>query len=301
MSGYFNNVETSVWDRLFEVTNNGIKFEAPIDMNGHNINMKNGQIKGLEDGNENDDAVNIKQINEMESNISKYIKTEINKVKTVIDKVKTDDTNNSNILTALYNYIIKNELKEQIIKDMYFSDSGELKTPNGFLFQSNADLDLNNPNNLTFYYVFKHNASTNNVMTIELLWSKYTPGIDGVIAYVFLHIHISKSQIKISRNPLINEPHLRLINIPNKAVGKQIWFWIWTQGTTFHLITSGSNVVTLNLRNVGLSADFKFVRLNVDDSPFPRIRGFITSNVYDNNSEAYGKVREFERAQGTII
>ena len=39
VSGYVNNVHTSVWDRLFEVTNNSIKFEAPIDMNGHNINM----------------------------------------------------------------------------------------------------------------------------------------------------------------------------------------------------------------------------------------------------------------------
>ena len=36
VSGYVNNVHTSVWDRLFEVTNNSIKFEAPIDMNRHN-------------------------------------------------------------------------------------------------------------------------------------------------------------------------------------------------------------------------------------------------------------------------
>ena len=41
--------------------------------------------------------------------------------------------------------------------------------------------------------------------------------------------------------------------------------------------------------------------VNVDDTPFTKIRGFITSNVYDDNSEAHAKVREFERAQGTII
>ena len=220
VSGHQNDVDSRVWDRVYYIENNAVKFEATIDMDNHNIGMKNGQIKGLGDGVENTDAVNIKQINEMESNIAKYIKTEINKVKTEIDKVKTDDTNNSNILTALYNYIIKNELKEQIIKDMYFSDSGELRTANTFLFKFDTYLDLNNRNNLTFYYVFKHNASTNNVMTIELLWSKYTPGIDGVSAYIYLYIHVSKSQIKISINPLINEPYLSLINIPNKAVGK---------------------------------------------------------------------------------
>ena len=33
----------------------------------------------------------------------------------------------------------------------------------------------------------------------------------------------------------------------------------------------------------------------------PKTHGLITSNVYDNNSEAYRKARKFERAQGTII
>ena len=77
--------------------------------------------------------------------------------------------------------------------------------------------------------------------------------------------------------------------------------WIWTQGTTFHLITSGNNTVTYNLTNLGLDANHKFIKFNVDDSPFPKIRGLITSNVYDDNSEAYRKVREFEIAQGTIV
>ena len=55
LSGYFNNVETSVWDRLFGVTNNSIKFETSIDMNNH-------EVKKIADGIENNDAVNIKQL-----------------------------------------------------------------------------------------------------------------------------------------------------------------------------------------------------------------------------------------------
>ena len=293
VSGYVNNVHTSVWDRLFEVTNNSIKFEAAIDMNGHNIDMKNGLIKGLEDGNENNDSVNVKQLNEMESNIANYVKAEIDKSKA---DVTTDVTNNHNLFLILYNYIIKNGTKVGIINDLYFTDSRESRTANTYEFTTH----LTNISNFTFYYVFKHNTSTNSVLTIRIIFYKYNQGaVDPEI--IFLNIHFSKSQIKISKNPLINEPHLRSINIPNIALGKQIWFWTWIQGRILHFITSGSKVVTLNLINIGLINSFQLVKLNVDDSPFNKVRGLITSNVYDNNSVAYGKVREFERARGTII
>ena len=104
VSGYVNNVHTSVWDRLFEVTNNGIKFEAAIDMNNNDIknlhslsmdnlsinrsiNMNNRQIKGLADGIESQDAINVKQLNETESNVANYAKAEITKVDTSLKKI----------------------------------------------------------------------------------------------------------------------------------------------------------------------------------------------------------------------
>ena len=291
VSGYVNNVHTSVWDRLFEVTNNSIKFEAPIDINGHNIYMKNGQIKGLEDGNENNDSVNVKQLNEMESNITNHVKAEIYKSKA---DVTTDVTNNHNSFLILYNYIMKNGTKVGILRDLYFTDSRESRTTNTYEFT------LRLTPNFTFYYVFKHNTSTNSFMTIRITFYKSNPGLlDPEL--VFLNILFSKSQIKISMNSLINEPHLRSINIPNIALGKQIWFWMWIRGRILYFITSGSKVVTLNLMNIGLIGGFQFTKLNVDDSPFNKVRGLITSNVYNNNSVAYGKVREFERAQGTIV
>ena len=73
------------------------------------------------------------------------------------------------------------------------------------------------------------------------------------------------------------------------------------QGTTFRSLNIDGTVTFINLKNYSLQNDFRFGSINVDDSPFPKTRGFITSNVYDNNSEAYRKAREFERAQGTII
>ena len=107
VSGYVNNVNTSVWDRLFEVINNVIKVESTIDMNKHDIknvdnlsmnkliDMNNGQIKDLGDGNENGDAVNVKQLNNVKSNMGKYIKKEITKVDTTLKKYFNNHLNNT--------------------------------------------------------------------------------------------------------------------------------------------------------------------------------------------------------------
>ena len=107
VSGYVNNVDTSVWDKLFEVTNNTIKFEAAIDMNKFDIsnvdnlsintllNMNSKVITGLGDGVENSNAVNVKQLNQMEDTIGKYIKAEITKVDTSLKKYFNDHLNNA--------------------------------------------------------------------------------------------------------------------------------------------------------------------------------------------------------------
>ena len=153
VSGHQNDVDSGVWDRVYYIENNVVKFEATIDMDNHNIGMKNGQIKGLGDGVENSDAINVKQLNEMESNLGNYMKAEI-------DKVKTDDTNNHALLLALYNYIMKNGRRVGILKDLYFTDSQETKTSNTYLFNFNNHLDNSNRNNFTFYYVFKHNTTS---------------------------------------------------------------------------------------------------------------------------------------------
>ena len=54
------------------------------------IDMNNGQIKDLGDGNENGDAVNVKQLNNLESNMGKYTKAEITKVDTSLKKYFND-------------------------------------------------------------------------------------------------------------------------------------------------------------------------------------------------------------------
>jgi len=91
VSGHQNNVDSGIWDRVYLIQNEVLRFEAGINMNKYDIinvhnlsinnllNMNNREIKDLGDGNENSDAVNVKQLNEIESNIAKYLRAEIAK------------------------------------------------------------------------------------------------------------------------------------------------------------------------------------------------------------------------------
>ena len=79
VSGHQNNVDSRIWDRFYTIRNKIVYYEAPIDMG-------NRQIKGLNDGNENSDAVNVKQLNESEDNIVNYVDGEIVKVNSEIAK-----------------------------------------------------------------------------------------------------------------------------------------------------------------------------------------------------------------------
>ena len=85
VTGHQNEVSTLVWDSAFALENNALKLKANIDINEHDIinvdnlsfknsfDMEGKQIKNLGDGNENGEAVNIKQLNENENALVKFI------------------------------------------------------------------------------------------------------------------------------------------------------------------------------------------------------------------------------------
>ena len=96
VSGHQNDVDTRIWDRIYYVEKQNVTFEAAIDMNDHDIinvdnlsmnnfsNMNNNRVKALQDGSEDGDAVNIKQLNEFEGNLVKFINRKITEVKNEI-------------------------------------------------------------------------------------------------------------------------------------------------------------------------------------------------------------------------
>ena len=276
VSGHQNDVDSRIWDRFYTIRNKIVYYEAPIDMGDH-------QIKGLNDGNENSDAVNVKQLNESETNIANYVDREIAKVNSEIAKENPTINENKNFVELIVKYILSNDSKISLIKDLYFSDNVEGRTPNTYAFVPSRD----NGGDFTFYYVFQHSATTNSEMTIAFTY---------FIINRF-YIHVDKSKVVLSRNPTIDGPSLKTFNIPNNALGKQVLFWIWGKGTIMEIIFSGISAPITNI----FSSIHRLKRVNVDDNPFTKKRELVTNNVWDNNSTAFENVKEFEKSQGTII
>ena len=102
VKGNVNNVSVGLWDRLYYYDNDSIEYEVPID-------MKNRQIKNVGDGNENADAVNFKQLNEVE--------------KQFIIVNNTVARNNANITTINVNngyYYFTNQLNHNNLNTVSF-------------------------------------------------------------------------------------------------------------------------------------------------------------------------------------
>ena len=296
VAGIQNDVDTRLWDRYFYVDDKKIYFEASIDMvnkdieNVNNLsinnelNMNNTNIKKLGDGIENSDGVNVKQLNEMETNVTNYVIDEFGKVNPVLK-------NNSDLIKFIYRNLIRNDSKLLLIKELYFPDSIRGSTQNNYTYQTNGD----NKGDVTFYLTFVHKATTSDSMIIALHWEASSPPIHPI--YIF----VSKDKVVASRNLLINEPSLKSYNIPSYYIGKQVYLWITIQTDLIQINFSGSRAISVIHRIIQFNRDTNLRRIDVSDSPFTIQRGLITKNNYDVNSDAYKDVREYEISEGTFV
>ena len=292
VAGTQNDVDTRLWDRYFYVDDKKIYFEAPIDMVNKDIenvndlsinnelNMNNRQIKKLGDGNENSDAVNVKQLNGMETNITNYVTGEFGKVNPVLK-------NNSDLIKFIYRNLIRNDSKLLLIKELYFPDSVQGRTQNNYSYQTNGD----NKGDVTFYLTFVHKATTSDSMIITIHWFGGIPSI-----YIF----ISKDRVVVSKNLLINESSLKSYNIPSYFKGKYLYLWIRIQNNVIKINFSGSKTISATHPNIQ-NKDENLSIIYVSDSPFTIQRGLITKNNYNQNSDAYKDIREYEISEGTFI
>lgn len=191
VAGTQNDVESLVWDRFYYIDNQKVYFEAPLDMKNHDItnvnnlsfsnyfNMNNKNIKFLQDGVEDGDAVNIKQINEVESNVADYANREI-------QKVNTNVSNNSNMIERILKYLIRKETPFSLIRELYFPDSLEGTTQNYYTYRTTGS----HKGDVTFYLTFVHQATTSDTMIIAFQWSSFT---SNIYIYVAKDIVFNKS------------------------------------------------------------------------------------------------------------
>jgi len=82
IEGKQNDVSSDVFDDLYYLKNGKLTFKTAVDFlksvnfNG-NMNMNSYQIENIQDGVENNDAVNIKQLNENEDGLVKLFRREM--------------------------------------------------------------------------------------------------------------------------------------------------------------------------------------------------------------------------------
>ena len=116
-----------------------------------------------------------------------------------------------------------------------------------------------------------------------------------------IHIFISKDRLVVSKNPLINEPSLQTYNIPSYFKGKYLYLWIRIQNEIIKINFSGSSEILSATHPDLLNMDENLSIIYVSDSPFTIKRGLISKNLYDENSDAYKDVQEYEISEGTFI
>ena len=225
--GTQNDVSIELWDRYLYINDKKIQFEASIDMVNKDIenvndlsinnklNMNNRQIKYVGDGNENADAVNVKQLNEIETNVTNYVTGEFGKVNPVL-------RNNSDLIKFIYRNLIRNDSKSLLIKELYFPDSRESRSQNSYTYRTNGD----NTGDVTFYLTFVHKATTSDDMVISLHWEGLTDNF---------YILVSKDKVVASMNFLINEPSITSYRIPSYYKGKQLYIWITIQNNVIKI------------------------------------------------------------------
>ena len=293
VAGTQSDVDVRLWDRYFYIDDKKIHFEAPIDMVNKDIenvndlsinnelNMNNRQIKNLGDGNENSDGVNVKQLNDLETNVTNYVTGEFGKVNPVL-------SNNSDLIKFIYRNLIRNDSKLFLIKELYFPDSIQGRTQNSYTYKTNGD----KKGDVTFYLTFQHKTSIgDDNMMITFHWIGVSHNV-----YIF----VTKNKVLTSVNPLIDESSLQIYNIPSDYQGKQLFLWIIIQNEIIKINFSGSRVISGSHPGlVDNNADIH--RISVSDSPFTIHRGLVTENIYDENSDVYKDAREYEISEGTFV
>ena len=88
-----------------------------------NIDMNNHRIKGLSDGNENDDAVNVKKLNKAEDNLSKYINNKITDNNTNINSIIDQKINN--LEEELISSVSQENVFKKVMTDNLFKEDDD--------------------------------------------------------------------------------------------------------------------------------------------------------------------------------
>ena len=263
VSGYVNDVPTSVWDRVFEVLDNAIKFETYIDMDSK-------QIENLGDGNENGDAVNVKQLNKTETEITNYLSR---------NYYKRSDVDTA-IQNAITNAITeeKHRIKFEILKQKYFP--GDISVLP----------DLQNKNKSytgTIYIVF------NNIPDSE----GYSFNLDHKGGYQHnykVNIFVLNNELRMSNSAGRN---VSISSLGESARNKKCFVWIDARDGDFKYIGSNFGLIDGSGEYFHSVNDYiKFVKGQNNI-----VAALFSGKIADTDSWAYKEFRQLRIEDGTIL
>ena len=197
---------------------------------------------------------------------------------------------NKKFISLILNYILKNDNKFPLFKELYFPDShGSITLDDSNVYSlSTRPYDYedheDHEDQLTLYYVFQYKAIGRSVMRFTFA---YLGDVDD------LYIEIDRLGVRIRQQPNF----AMSFSIPNDYVGKQLWFWIWISDDHLNVIPSRFSPKYGRLATGLKNLDYVQVSgLNL----YPHVRALMIKNTYNNKSEAYLLIKKFEEDEGTI-
>ena len=226
VTGHQNEVSTLVWDSAFALENKALKLKANIDMNEHDIinvdnlsfkdffDMGGKEIKNLGDGNENGDAVNVKQLNEYESGLVTFINGKITGVNKNLGAQKVEFIKDLNDAICDYSFLNWKVCEFYVTDGNDYDGSLRDRKPNGpflkleqsdtnkqpvveanghagkayFSFDArnwlNVNYSLNNKEYISVFIVYSLGGETS--AKINGLWGDFKSGNSRYISFLYL-------------------------------------------------------------------------------------------------------------------
>ena len=120
--GYFHAQRGELTREINDVAYEALNRKNPDPMED-NIDMNNHRIKGLSDGNENDDAISVKQLNEAEDNLTKYIDNKITDNNTNINSIINQKINN--LEEELISSVSQENVFKKVMTDNLFKEDDD--------------------------------------------------------------------------------------------------------------------------------------------------------------------------------
>jgi len=113
-------VSSDVFDELHYLENGKLTFKSAVEFQtaifNETIDMKNHQINNVQDGVENNDTVNIKQLNEFEDNLVKFFRREM---QTKIDLLNNKITDLTTKVDAVEKQIARVAFHDEVFKRLF--------------------------------------------------------------------------------------------------------------------------------------------------------------------------------------